>query len=131
MLRVPSGLTLPLIVLVVLEEDGDDWLDIGIPMGALGHLVGDEARGFYTVWNEVDAPPVPVVREVEDWFADLAGHVFAAVSFELGLIGWEVSGTQDSERLQDQRGSSACDLGALFPEGNSLHYAPRTAYPLI
>ena len=91
-------------VMVVREEGdeagrtviGNDWLDLCLPLGALGNLrVGVGAYPFD------DGPDPRGWREpIEDWFAAIAGHVFAAVPFLHAITGEDVSGTEPSEALE-------------------------------
>lgn len=127
-MKLPSGLRLPFAILVV-RADGEDCLDIGIPMGALDHALGKFGRGFYSTWNVPGASPPAVVREIEDFLAELAASVFAHVKFGVGVIGWETSGTQDTHKIQEQGIPEVRDVGYLLPEGSRLRYYPRTSYP--
>ena len=104
-------------------------MDIEIPMGALDHALGKFGRGFYSTWNVPGTSPPAVVREIEDFLAELAASVFAHVKFGVGVIGWETSGTQDTHKLQEQGIPEVRDVGYLLPEGSRLRYYPRTSYP--
>lgn len=129
-MKLPSGLRLPFAILVV-RGGGEDCLAIGIPMGALHHAVGEAERAFYSNWNVPGASPVAAVREIEDFLAGVAAWVFTHVKFGLGFIGWETSGTQDVHELQERGIPEARDMGYVLPEGSSLRYYPRTAYPQL
>jgi hypothetical protein len=102
-----SGATIPGLgstlcaVIVVREETydsgvtrfGADWLDLCLPLGALGNL--DDRVGAYPFdeggnskgWRE----------PIEHWFATVASAVFEAVAFEHAITGDEVSGMEPSE----------------------------------
>ncbi|MBZ9713115.1 hypothetical protein [Deinococcus multiflagellatus] len=127
-ISLPSGVILPFTVLVV-RGDGEDWLDIDIPMGAVQHAVGDDELAFYSNGNVSDASPVACVRELEDFLAELASVVFTHVKYRLGLIGWEVSGTQDAQEIREQGIPTVRHVGYVLPEESTLRYYPRTAYP--
>lgn len=67
-------------------EDGKDWLDLGIPEGALDRLdprlLVDEYLIDRRGWQE----------PLDGWFVELARCVARAVEFEWAIIGEDVSG---------------------------------------
>lgn len=75
------------------EGYGDDWLDLCLPLGALGNL--DKRVGGYPFgdfeqsrgWRE----------PIEEWFATVATAVFGVVPFEHAVTGDEVSGDELAE----------------------------------
>jgi hypothetical protein len=95
-------------VIVVREETydsgvtrfGADWLDLCLPLGALGNL--DERVGAYPFGRDVDAK---AWREpIELWFAAVAAAVFDVVPFVHAVTGHEVSGLEPSEVKQSRLG---------------------------
>lgn len=120
---LPSGLRVPCGTVAIREEDGSDWLDLYLPVGALSGLdkrVGgfpfEEGTGS-RLWRE------PMDR----WLADVAERAFEHVDFSLALIGFEVSGAAHARDLREhgvpeQRG--VCYL--LVSEGKlALHSTNR------
>ena len=95
-------------VLVVREEThesgatrfGDDWLDLCLPLGALGRL--DERVGAYPFSDEADTRGW---REpIERWFESVASSVFDAVPFVHAITGDEVSGVEPIEVQEGRLG---------------------------
>lgn len=72
-----------------------DWLDFGIPLGALERAdprVGGypfDAHGASSRWR----------RPIDGWLAGLALEVFPESPFRLALVGFDVMGEMDAERL--------------------------------
>src|ERR1700761_4212551 len=96
--RLPNGAPVVCGVVAVREDDGPDWLDFYLPLGALGraeprsheHMVGDPSGGSASLtWR----------RPIDDWMAGLGARVYAAAGFRLGLIGNEVSGQTDAATI--------------------------------
>jgi len=88
-------------VIVVREESfesgvsqyGADWLDLCLPLGALGNL--DQRVGAYPF---DDTAPSRSWREpIERWFAAIGQAVFRSVPFLHAVTGFEVSGVEPSE----------------------------------
>lgn len=88
-------------VIVVREETyesgvtryGADWLDLCLPLGALGNL--DERVGAYPFGQST---PSRAWREpVEQWFGGVGRAVFDVVRFDHAVTGFEVSGIEASE----------------------------------
>lgn len=129
-MTLPSGPRLPFAILVM-RGGGEVWLNVSIPMGALRHAVGGVERAFYSHWNVPGAAPVAVVRKIEDFLAGLAAWVFTHVEFRRGFIGWETSGTQDADEIQERGIPEVRHVGYVLPEGSTLRYYPRTAYPQL
>ncbi len=106
---------------VIREEDGSDWLDFYLPLGALsgaydlGGYPFDDRRHDH--WQ----------RPVDAWLARLGYHVFAAIPFELGLIGMEVSGITSAAELAQAGIPDRREIGYLWRQRHTLTYAPRNA----
>jgi hypothetical protein len=72
---------------------GADWLDLCLPLGALGNL--DHRVGAYPF---DDTAPSRAWREpIERWFEDVGQAVFQTVPFVHAVTGFEVSGVEPSE----------------------------------
>lgn len=119
------GATLASVVLVREESYetgqtiyGNDWLDLCLPLGALGNL--DERVGAYPFDDGSDSS---LWRQpIEDWFATIAAAVFSAVPFVHAITGEEVSGVEPSEQ-------SAGRVGVLLPAADgSLAIQPMSVW---
>jgi hypothetical protein len=95
-------------VLVVREEThesgstryGADWLDLCLPLGALGNL--DGRVGAYPFSQEAESRGW---REpIERWFAVVATAVFGSVPFVHAITGDEVSGMEPAEVQEGRLG---------------------------
>lgn len=87
---LPRGLRVVCASHVVREaaDDGDDWIAMCLPLGALGRA--DPRVGAYPFGDESSSR---AWREpIDDWFVAMAEAVAAQHQFELALIGHEVSG---------------------------------------
>lgn len=70
------------------REEGDDWLGLCLPTGALGRV--EPRVGAYPFDGE---PESRAWREpIDDWLARIAERVHRRAGLALGLIGFEVSG---------------------------------------
>lgn len=97
---------------------GNDWLDLCLPLGALGNL--DERVGAYPFDDGSDSS---LWRQpIEDWFATIAAAVFSAVPFVYAITGEEVSGVEPSEQ-------SAGRVGVFLPAADgSLAIQPVSVW---
>ncbi|OQR59726.1 hypothetical protein B6E66_33940 [Streptomyces maremycinicus] len=92
-------------------DDSGDWLDFYVPLGALDHAGLD-------YW---DGRPFFRSAVMDEWLAAIGAEVFKRAFFDLGLVGFEVSGCADAATLAGklpQRRS----VGYLLPQGDVLHY---------
>lgn len=94
------GSTLASVIVVREEVDeagrsvlGNDWLDLCLPLGALGNLDGRVDACLFDDGTDPKAWREPI----EEWFAFNAKAVFAAVPFVHAISGEEVSGVEPSE----------------------------------
>lgn len=79
---------------------GNDWLDLYLPLGALGNL--DKRVGAYPFDDGSDCREWR--QPIENWFAAIASAVFAAVPFVHAITGEEVSGIEPSEQAKGRVG---------------------------
>ncbi|MFE9207422.1 hypothetical protein [Micromonospora sp. NPDC007230] len=110
-------------VVAVREDEGLDWLDFYLPMGALG---GTDQRVNGFPFGEDDGPSsLEWRRPIDDWLASVAANVYATVDFRLGLIGFEVSG---GTYAKDLHGDPAPPrgIGYLIPHTSGLRYLSAT-----
>ena len=122
--RLPNGAPIVCGVVAVREDNGPDWLDFYLPLGALGraeplsdeHLVGDPGSGSASLtWR----------RPIDDWMAGLGTRVYTAAGFRLGLIGNEVSGQTDAAAIAGDPPTRRW-IGYLIPGDGQVRYLPAT-----
>jgi hypothetical protein len=109
-------------VISVREDDGDDWLDLCLPLGALGRI---ETRvGAFPFGDDGGPESMTWRRAFDDWLAEVGRAVYRRVTFKIAVIGFEVSGTVTAESLAEgipeDRG-----FAVLQPE-DQLRYFPAT-----
>jgi hypothetical protein len=97
--RLPSGQQVICAVVAVRETDGDDWLDLCLPLEALGR--GDARIGGYPFEPDRGAS-LAWRRPIDDWFARLADQVRLEAGFRHAVIGFEISGSVRAEELVHQ-----------------------------
>jgi hypothetical protein len=110
-IRLPSGHLVACAVTAVRGgDDSSDWLNFGVPPGAL------EQAGV-----ECQQGPSNRSAAADDWLAGIGAEAFRAASFSLGVVGWNVSGLTDAATLgglmPEKRG-----MGHLLPRDGVLHY---------
>lgn len=100
-------------------DDGTDWLDLSLPLGALGRT--DSRVGGY---------PVGAIEDSRDWRGPLDGwllgiatRLFEQVPFRGGLLGME--GNENPAHTVEQVPASRC-LGYLVRVDDGLEYFPAT-----
>lgn len=122
--RLPNGTPMVCGVMAVREDNGPDWLDFYLPLGALGraeprsneHMVGDPDRSSASLtWR----------RPIDDWLAGLGARVYTAADFRLGLIGHEVSGQTDAATI-GANPPARRNIGYLIPSNGQVRYLPAT-----
>lgn len=122
--RLPNGAPIVCGAMAVREDNGHDWLDFYLPLGALGraeprsreHMAGDPDDGSASLtWR----------RPIDDWMAGLGSRVYAATGFQLGLIGNEVSGSTDAATVAGDPPTRR-GIGYLIPGNGNLRYLPAT-----
>lgn len=122
--RLPNGAPIVCGVVTIREDNGPDWLDFYLPLGALGraeprsneHMVGDPSSGSASLaWR----------RPIDDWMAGLGARVYTAAGFRLGLIGHEVSG-QAYAATTAANPPTPRGIGYLIPRDGQVSYLPAT-----
>jgi hypothetical protein len=108
---------------LVREEEGPDWLDFYLPMGSLAtaYPVGGFPFGSEADW------PGPWRFEVEDWLARIGLWIAKSASFQLGIIGIEVSGQVYASEIASKGIPDERFIGYLWPSNESVVYYRRTA----
>ena len=114
---LPDGKVVPCGCVPIREDDGPDWLDFYLPLGALG-IAYDEVGGY-----PFEESPSRSWREpIESWLAELAESMFRSVRFELALIGFEVSGTQYAQEIAISGVPEERWIGYVWPKGSAVKY---------
>jgi hypothetical protein len=92
---LPNGSRIVCGSCLVREDDGPDWLDFYLPLGSLGtaYPVGSFPFGTEADW------PGTWRYEVEDWLARIGLWIAQSTLFQLGIIGFEVSGQVYSSEI--------------------------------
>lgn len=107
----------------VREDEGPDWLAFYLPTGSLSR-VEPRLKGF--PFGEDGGPSsIGWRRPIDGWLAGIAGQVYAAVDFRLGLIGFEVSGMTYAKDL-DGDPAPPRSVGYVLPDVDGLRYLPAT-----
>lgn len=78
---LPNGIEVAAKHWVITDDDGC-WLYFGVPMGSLGTAYSVGAYPFN------DGSPADWTVPVSQWLLSVAVHVFEAVAFKAGVIGW-------------------------------------------
>lgn len=99
-----------------------DWVTFFIPLGALnragidtaGYPFGDLASS--ATWRQ----------SLDEWLADIGVRLFHVVNYRLGLVGMEVAGAANSDRM-DSGVPSERGFCFLVPESRGVSYYPATA----
>lgn len=116
--RIPCG------TVSVREEEGIDWLDFYIPLGAIERTYKDVGGFFGT-----DHPKSRDWREpLENWLAEIGREVFSVVEFRLGLIGCEVSGVAYASELAISGVPKSRGIGNLWPTSEGIQYFPTNKW---
>lgn len=117
--RLPFGLDIVCGAVTVREDNGPDWLDFYVPLGALAR--NDPTIGGFPFCEDYGVATLAWRRPVDSWLAAIGSRVYAEVPYRLGLIGHEVSGAVHSGQLTGDL-PERHDIGYLMPEGDRLTY---------
>ena len=109
---------------VIRLENGPDWLTLGVPMGSLSRVV---PVGAYPFEGGTD---LSWRRLMYHWLRYLAESVFESMSFQLGLIGHEVTGDACAEELRRAGIPDERWFGHLWRVGERIErHAPTERAP--
>ena len=119
--RLPSGHRIVCGCVAVRENNGPDWLDFYLPMEALARV--DRRIGGFPFDHNSGQASLAWRRTLDDWLAAIGSDIFREVDFQLGLIGFEMSGNTYSHQLN---GTAPAErwAGHLLPTDGSLRYEP-------
>jgi len=122
--HLPNGLRVACGTVLVREDEGSDWLDFYLPMGALstaydvgGFPFGDGKKD-HVIWR------IPI----DKWLLNIGYHVFREVRFELALIGHDVLGETSAAVILSKGIPEKRWISYLLPQGDSLRSYPCTEY---
>jgi hypothetical protein len=122
---LPDGKRLPAGTFIVRENGGPDWLGFFVPMGAMA-LAYRDVGAFPFIAPETGTR---AWREpLDTWLADLGQAVFRSVRFDLGLIGWEMSGRYYARDIAAQGIPNRRYVGCLWPGDAGLLWFPVTEW---
>src|SRR5262249_53468041 len=118
---LPSGHRVVCCCVAVREEDGPDWLDFCLPVGALART--DRRVGAFPFGPDGGERSLRWRRPLDDWLAEVGAEVFRAAPYRLGLIGGEVSGLVYA---RDLGGGAPAErwAGYLLPDGGAVRFTP-------
>jgi hypothetical protein len=106
----------------VREDEGVDWLEFYLPMGSLGSAYDLGGYPFGSFSYEEGRKPV------EDWLSKMGQFVYQIAKFELGLVGFDVSGETYSSEINASGIPEERITGHLWPEGDNLVYYPTNKW---
>jgi hypothetical protein len=120
--RLPNGATIACETVCSRWDDGPDWLDLLLPMGALGTAY---AVGGYPF--EPDVANSHQWRDVIDpWLAGIGSRVYDQAPYRLGLIGFDVSGEMRADDVAASGVPTHHYPGILWPASGAITYHPST-----
>ena len=98
--RVPSSHKVVCAITAVRGDNGPDWLDFGLPLGALAWT--DERIGGFPF--DPDGGPASLAwrSPIDDWMSSIALNILHTLGLALALIGFEVLGQLRSEEVANQ-----------------------------
>ena len=117
----PLGHTICSAVAVREETSEIDWLDLCVPLGALGRL--DPRVGGFPFGDDGGPAAHDWRRPLDDWLAQLARQVHSAAPFRLALIGFEASGSRYADELRTGPPGERYEAYVL-PAGDDVSYHP-------
>ncbi len=122
--QLPDGRKVACGSCVIREDEGIDWLDFYLPMGALeavydvGGYPFDEAGVAHKEWQ------IPV----DGWLKEIGNHIFSTVPFRLGLVGFEVSGIAYSQQIEKDGIPSERCIAYLWNDKGKLEWHPTNTW---
>ena len=102
---------------VVMEENGSDWLDLYIPTGSLSqHYEIDDSPFIESDKNLIWR------KSIDNLLATIGMDLYSEVKYEVGLIGFEVSGNYYSEKIKSDGIPKKREIGFLFSSISEIKY---------
>jgi hypothetical protein len=120
---LPQGRKVACGTYMVREEQGPAWVSLYLPMGALAKVYDAgafpfESSGACHCWRE----------PLDQWLAAVGEFVFSKVPFRLGLVGFEVSGTESAEDLAITGIPENRSIGLLYVTDHHLSWYPTNQW---
>ncbi len=120
---LPNGKSVACGTYRVSEEGGPDWLGFYIPLGSLSTAYDVGGYPFAT------GPTSAKWRQpLEEWLAGIGQAVFAHATFQLGLVGFEVSGEISPQEIRISGAPDARVRGYLVPTHGQLRWYPTNQW---
>ncbi len=120
--RLPNGVMIACGTCVIRYDNGNDWLDLYLPMGALATAYPVGGYPF-----EPDVVSSHVWRSVLDpWLVEIGRRVYDHVPYRLGLVGFEVSAEVCASEIAQTGIPVQHYPGLLWPTSGKLTYYPST-----
>lgn len=118
---LPNGYRVACGTCLIREDDGPDWVNFYLPMGALGE--GYDVGGYPFIGKEESSEHWQ--KPVDDWLVEMGSYVFSITRYRLGLIGFEVSSHVYADELAEKGIPVERYCGYLWPSGEEVKYYPR------
>jgi hypothetical protein len=119
--HLPNGVQVACGSCFVRPDEGRAWLNFYLPMGALGDAY---PVGGYPFESDVKKAEL-WQRPLDNWLAEIGDYVFSLVPFQLGLIGFEVSGDVTFAEQYAKGKPQERYIGYLWPDQGNLEYFPK------
>jgi hypothetical protein len=121
--RLENGAILPCASLFISLGNDGDWLQLYLPLGALGRVF---AVGGYPFEQSTTYPEWR--QKIDLWLGQVAKYVFEQVQFEIAVLGFEV---EFSKISVNQISASGIPVprqdGFLLPTGKGIQWHPPTS----
>lgn len=117
--RLPSGKAAVCGIVAIRFDDGDDWVELYLPLGALART--DERVGPFPFGDPSGLESLAWRLPLDRWLADVAAKVYDRVPFGLGLIGFEATGEIDPGSLVAGLPEDR-SFGFVVPEADGVRY---------
>jgi hypothetical protein len=118
---LPNGHRVVCGCLAIREDDGPDWLDFYLPMGALERV--DERIGGFPFEENSGEASLTWRHSLDEWLASIGTSVFHEVQFRLGLIGFETYGDVEARQVNGATPEERW-MGYLVPTDGGLRFDP-------
>jgi hypothetical protein len=117
-LTLPGGAVSVCGALAIRMDDGTDWLNLYLPMGALART--DPRVGGFPFGAEGGPSSLSWRGPLDAWLADVGAQVYREVDFRRAIIGFE---TDDAEiAAANGAVSQRRSFGYLLPRGDQVHH---------
>ncbi|GAA3825857.1 hypothetical protein GCM10022226_53270 [Sphaerisporangium flaviroseum] len=103
------------------DDEGPDWLDFYLPMGALTRV--DKRIGGFPFSENSGVASLTWRRSLDDWLASIGTSIFNEVQFRRGLIGFETDGNFETRQLDGATPEERW-MGYLIPTDGGLRLDP-------